>query len=65
MKLSDTAIRHPTVVFTVVTVILVSGIYCYVRLPREAAPDITIPIITVETTYRDVAPADIESLITT
>jgi len=65
MKLSDASIRHPTTVFTLVVVVAITGGYCYVALPREAAPDVTIPIITVTTTYRDVAPADIESLITT
>lgn len=64
MKLSDTAIKHPVTVFTVVFVILVAGLYCYVTLPREAAPDIPIPIITITTTYRGVAPAEMESLIT-
>ena len=38
--------------------------YCYVTLPRESFPDITIPYVFVTTTYEGVAPEDMEELIT-
>jgi len=44
--------------------IVLAGLYCYVTLPRESFPDITIPYIFVTTTYEGVAPADMEKLIT-
>jgi len=64
MIISNHAIRHSTTIFTLVAVIVIAGMGAYVLLPREAAPDVTIPIITITTNYRGVAPAEIESLIT-
>lgn len=64
MIISDTSIKHRTTVVVLMILIAVVGAYSYVTLPREAAPDIQIPIIIVTTTYPGVAPGDIENLIT-
>jgi len=64
MIISDTAIRHRTTVFVLMVIIAFAGVAAYVTLPREAAPDVQIPYITVTTTYTGVAPADMESLVT-
>jgi len=64
MILSDTAIRHRTTVFVLMILVLVAGAYSYVTLPREAAPDVQIPIIIVTTQYLGVAPQDVENLVT-
>src|SRR4030042_6920230 len=45
-------------------VIAVAGIYSYSAMPRESAPDITIPYFFVSTDYPGVAPEDIENSIT-
>ena len=55
--------RQPLVLVTLV-LIIVAGLYSYVKLPREAAPDIQIPYIFVTTTYEGVAPEDMEKLVT-
>jgi CzcA family heavy metal efflux pump len=55
--------RQPLVLVTLV-LIVVAGLYSYVNLPREAAPDIQIPYIFVTTTYEGVAPEDMEKLVT-
>ena len=55
--------RQPLVLVTLV-LIVVAGLYSYVKLPREAAPDIQIPYIFVTTTYEGVAPEDMEKLVT-
>ena len=44
--------------------IVLAGAYSYVTLPRESAPDITIPYIFVTTDYEGVAPEDMETLVT-
>jgi multidrug efflux pump len=62
--LSDAAIRNRTTVGVLTFLILVYGIYSYLSLPREAAPDVPVPIILVTTSYEGVAPADVESSIT-
>ncbi len=44
--------------------IIVFGTYCYLSLPRESTPDITIPNVFVSTSYRGVTPSDMETAIT-
>ncbi len=64
MIISDTAIRQRISVAVLSLIILVFGIYCYMSLPRESAPDITIPYVFVSTNYKGVSPEDIETSIT-
>lgn len=64
MKISDTAIKHPTTVYVLMLMLLVFGGYAYWVLPREAAPDVKIPIILVTTGHRGVTPEDIENTVT-
>jgi len=62
--LSDAAIRNRTTVGVLALLIVVFGVYSYLTLPREAAPDIAVPVILVTTVYEGVSPADIESSVT-
>jgi CzcA family heavy metal efflux pump len=64
MILSDASIRNRTTVGVLTFLIAVFGIYSYVTLPREASPDIPVPLILVTTPYEGVAPQDMESSIT-
>jgi multidrug efflux pump subunit AcrB len=64
MIVSDTAVKNRTSVIILVIIILIAGTYCYLSLPREAAPDITIPNVFVSTNYKGVAAEDIETAIT-
>jgi multidrug efflux pump subunit AcrB len=64
MKITDVAIDNRTSIFILVVIILIMGISAYVTLPREASPDISIPLVIVSTPYFGVSPEDIESLIT-
>lgn len=64
MLISNAAIDRRSTVFALMLIILVVGIYSYIVLPRESAPDITIPYVLVVTTYEGVASEDIENLIT-
>ncbi|MBU1137636.1 MAG: efflux RND transporter permease subunit, partial [Proteobacteria bacterium] len=64
MIISDTAVKKSVSVLVLAAIILVFGTYCYLALPRESDPDITIPNVFVSTTYRGVSPADIETAIT-
>jgi multidrug efflux pump subunit AcrB/outer membrane protein TolC len=45
-------------------IIVIGGLSSYSKLPREAAPDIAIPIVIISTPYFGVSPADIETLVT-
>lgn len=64
MTLSEFSVRNHTTVIVLVGIMIVSGTYAYVTLPRESFPDITIPNIIVTTIYEGVAPSDVENLIT-
>ncbi len=63
MILNQIALKRQVTVLTLMVFILVAGIYCYITLPRENFPDITIPYVFVTTTYEGVAPEDMEELI--
>jgi multidrug efflux pump len=64
MLLTDIAIKNRTTVAVLGLIIVLTGGYSYVSLPREAAPDIPIPYILITTTYEGVSPEDMESSVT-
>ncbi len=64
MIISDTAVRNSTTVLVLALIILVFGVFCYRELPRESAPDITVPYVFVSTNYRGVSPTDMETAVT-
>jgi multidrug efflux pump subunit AcrB len=57
-------VDHATTILLAVIVVFVAGTYSYVTLPREASPDIKIPVVLISTPYPGVSPKDVESLIT-
>ncbi len=57
------AVDNKVAVYLMVLMILLFGYTSYVALPREATPDITIPLVIVSTPYIGVSPVDIEGLI--
>ena len=63
MILTDYAIKFRTAVFVFIAVLVVSGIVSYNALPREGAPDITIPQVFVNIVYPGTAPEEMENLI--
>jgi multidrug efflux pump len=64
MLLSNYAIKFRTAVFVFVVVLVILGVASYRRLPREGAPDITIPYVFITAIYDGTAPEEIEKLIT-
>jgi len=64
MPLTNWSIRHAVTIYVFVVVLVAAGLNAYQGLPREAAPDITIPVVLVSTPWFGVSPADIESLVT-
>ncbi len=64
MIISDTAVKKSTSVSVLALMLIIIGVYCYMALPRESDPDITIPNVFVSTDYRGVSPTDIETTIT-
>ena len=64
MIVSDTAVNKSISVAVLAVMLVIFGVYCYMTLPRESDPDITIPNVFISTEYRGVSPADIETAIT-
>ncbi len=64
MKLSNLAIDNRVTVYILIAIIVLIGLSSYGSLPREAAPDISIPYVIVNVPYVGVSPSDMEGLIT-
>ncbi|MDY0164178.1 efflux RND transporter permease subunit [Desulfobotulus sp.] len=64
MLVPSLAVRQRTSVMVLAVLLLIFGTYTYNTLPRESAPDISIPYVFVSTAYKGVAAADIETSIT-
>lgn len=45
MKITDFALDNRTSVFVMMGIIIIMGIFCYIVIPREAAPDIVISYV--------------------
>ncbi|HLA40682.1 MAG TPA: efflux RND transporter permease subunit, partial [Candidatus Glassbacteria bacterium] len=64
MKITEIALNNRLSVFVMMFIIIILGYYSYITLPKEAAPDITIPLIVVSVPYFGVSPEDMENLVT-
>jgi len=63
-SITDIAVKKSTAVIVLVICLAIAGIVSYYSMPRESAPDISIPYVFVSTAYPGVAPLDIEQSIT-
>jgi multidrug efflux pump len=61
---TDAAVRNRTSIGALVFIIAVLGVNAYAHVPKEANPEITVPMIHIGTSYAGVAPADMETLVT-
>lgn len=65
MRLTDYAIKLRVTIFAVAVIIAIAGPIAYFgTMPREGAPDITIPYVFITAVYEGVAPEETENLIT-
>lgn len=64
MIVSTSAVKNRTSVMVLAVLLFLFGMYTYNTLPRESAPDISIPYVFVSTAYKGVAASDIETSIT-
>lgn len=64
MILNELALKRQVTVMVLLVLLIITGIYSYIVLPRENEPDITIPYVFVNTTYEGVSSQDMEKLIT-
>jgi multidrug efflux pump len=62
-KLIDYAISHARLTLATLIFLLVAGFSAYQTIPKEAEPDVQVPIIYVNVTQRGISPEDSERLI--
>lgn len=64
MKIVDFAVDRRVSVYVLVLLLIITGLYSYLVLPRESNPEVVVPVVVVTTTYEGVSPEDMESLVT-
>src|SRR5918995_5353540 len=62
-RLIDYAIGHARLTIATLLFLLVAGFSAYLTIPKEAEPDVSIPIIYVNINQRGISPEDAERLI--
>lgn len=63
MNIVDLAIRNARLTIAVLLFLVIAGTMAYIDIPKEAEPDIQIPIIYVSMTYTGISPEDSERLL--
>ncbi len=64
MKIVDLSIRRPIATLMITLMVVSIGIFSYNDLSLDLMPDITFPIISIQTDYEGVSSQEIETLIT-
>jgi len=62
--LTALALRNRISVIVLVAIVVTMGLISYRSVPKEAAPEVQIPLIAVNTVYPGVSPGDMETLVT-
>lgn len=62
-KIVDIAISHARLTIALLIFLLLAGASAYVSIPKEAEPDVNIPIIYVQLSQRGISPEDSERLL--
>ena len=63
MKIWEISVKRPVFMSCVLAAILVMGIFSFKKTPVELFPDVTFPIVVVQTVYPGAGPTEIESLV--
>ena len=64
MSIPSTSTRRPVAVAMLFLAVILLGVISFVRLPIDLLPDVSYPRLVVYTSYPDVAPAEVERLVT-
>ena len=59
----DYAISHARLTIATLLFLLVAGLSAYISIPKEAEPDVKVPIVYVNVTQRGISPEDAERLL--
>ncbi len=64
MSIPSVSTRRPVAVWMLFLAVILLGVISYVRLPIDLLPDVSYPRLVIYTSYPDVAPAEVERLVT-
>ncbi|MFQ5536865.1 MAG: efflux RND transporter permease subunit [Gemmatimonadota bacterium] len=64
MSLPGVSTRRPVAVWMLFLAVILLGLISYFRLPVDLLPDVSYPRLVIYTSYPDVAPAEVERLVT-
>ena len=61
--LIDAAFNRSRVILLVLVFLLVAGTVSWINIPKESAPDVTVPIVYVSLNHEGISPDDAERLL--
>lgn len=64
MSISEMSVRRPVAMAMVILIIVVLGTYSLTMLPIDLFPNMTLPMVVVQTSYPGAAPAEVETMVT-
>jgi len=64
MSLTEIAIKRPSLIIVIFSVLILGGLYCYSQLSYELLPDFSQPSLTISTTYTGASPSDVQQSVT-
>lgn len=62
-RIVDWAVNNTRVVLALMMVVVIAGVVAFIRIPKEADPNVPIPIIIVQIAYPGISPEDSERLL--
>src|SRR5690606_24217805 len=62
--LTSLAVNNRVTIYVLTSIIAVMGIISYIAVPKEAQPEVVIPMVYIATPYFGVSPSDIENQVT-
>lgn len=64
MTLTELAIKRPSLVVVLFSVLAILGLFSYRQLKYELLPKMTPPVVTISTVYEGASPAEVETSVT-
>lgn len=64
MSISALSVKRPVAMTMVILIIVVLGTYSLTMLPIDLFPNMTLPMVVVQTSYSGAAPAEVETMVT-
>lgn len=64
MSLTEIAIKRPSLIIVIFTVLIGGGLFCYTRLNYELMPDMSQPTLVITTSYPGATPSNVEQTVT-